>query len=142
MTATIAEVRDALAQALEGTGYTVYAYPPPTVIPPAVVIVPAQPYLDFETIGSAGTRMAVRFELIVAVAAIDNQAQLDNLEQITIAVVQALPNGTALEAIDRPTVEQVGPSSLLTVRVPVTVRATLTPTPPPPPPPPAPAPEE
>jgi hypothetical protein len=125
MTESIADVRDELATALEGSGHTVYAYPPPTVIPPAVVIVPAQPYLDPETIGSAGTRFAIRFELICAVAAIDNQAQLDNLEQLTVAVIQSLPNGVAVDAIDRPTVEQVGPSNLLTTRVPVTVRATL-----------------
>ena len=128
---TLATTRTAIAAAIQGAVYKAHAYPPPTVIPPAVVIVPDQPYLILETIGNPGTRVAARFELIVCVAALDNQAQLDNIEQIAIQVLQVLPPGTAVGDIERPTVEQVGPSSLLTLRIPIEVRATLTATPPP-----------
>jgi hypothetical protein len=134
-TVTLASTRTAIATAIAGAGYKAHAYPPPTVIPPAVVIVPDQPYLILETIGNPGTRVAARFELIVCVAPLDNQAQLDNLERIAIDVLQVLPAGTAVGDIERPTIEQVGPSSLLTLRIPIQVRATLTGTP-------APAPEE
>jgi len=127
---TLATTRTAIATAIQGAGYKAHAYPPPTVIPPAVVIVPDQPYLLLETIGNPGTRVNARFELIVCVAALDNQAQLDNLERIAIQVLQVLPAGTAVGDIERPTVEQVGPSSLLTLRIPIEVRATLTATPP------------
>jgi hypothetical protein len=126
---TLATTRTAIATAIGGAGYKAHAYPPPTVIPPAVVIVPDQPYLILETIGNPGTRVAARFELIVCVAALDNQAQLDNIEQIAIRVLQVLPAGTVVGDIERPTVEQVGPSSLLTLRIPIEVRATLTATP-------------
>ena len=131
MSVTLATTRTAIAAAIQGAGYKAHAYPPPTVIPPAVVIVPDQPYLILETIGNPGTRVAARCELIVCVAALDNQAQLDNIEQIAIQVLQVLPPGTAVGDIERPTVEQVGPSSLLTLRIPIEVRATLTATPPP-----------
>jgi len=126
---TLATTRTAIATAIAGAGYKAHAYPPPTVIPPAVVIVPDQPYLILETIGNPGTRVAARFELIVCVAPLDNQAQLDNLERIAIDVIQVLPAGTVVGDIERPTVEQVGPSSLLTLRIPIEVRATLTATP-------------
>jgi len=128
---TLASIRAAFATAIQQAGYKAYAQPLATVIPPGVVIVPDQPYLVLETIGNPGTRVVARFELIVCVAALDNQAQLDHLEQITIDVLQVLPQGTSVGDIERPTIEQVGPSSLLTLRIPIEVRATLTPTPPP-----------
>ena len=131
---TLATTRTAIATAIAGAGYKAHAYPPPTVIPPAVVIVPDQPYLILETIGNPGTRVNARFELIVCVAPLDNQAQLDNLERIAIDVLQVLPAGTVVGDIERPSLEQVGPSSLLTLRIPIEVRATLTPTPAPVPP--------
>jgi hypothetical protein len=130
---TLATTRAAIASAIQGAGYRAHAYAPPAVIPPAVVIVPDQPYLVLETIGNPGTRVVARFELIVCVAALDNQAQLDQLEKITIDVLQVLPQGTSVGDIERPTIEQVGPSSLLTLRIPIEVRATLTATPAPPP---------
>jgi len=126
---TLATTRAAIAAAIAGAGYKAHAYPPATVIPPAVVIVPDQPYLLLETIGNPGTRVNARFELIVCVAPLDNQGQLNNLERITIDVLQVLPAGTVVGDIERPTVEQVGPSSLLTLRIPIEVRATLTATP-------------
>jgi hypothetical protein len=124
---TLSTVRTDLANALAGAGYKVHRYPPATVVPPAVVIVPDDPYLTAEVIGSGGNRWAVAFELIVAVAALDNEGQLIQLENITVDVVRRLPQGVALGTIQRPTVEQVGPSELLTTRIPVTVRATLVP---------------
>jgi hypothetical protein len=122
---TLNNVRTDLANAIQVAGYKAHRYPPATVMPPAVVIVPDDPYLEVEVIGSGGNLWAVRFELIVAVAALDNEAQLIQLENITIDVVRNLPRGTALGPISRPTVEQVGPSDLLTTRIPITVRATL-----------------
>jgi len=124
---TLGTVRQELATAIQAAGYKVHKYPPATVIPPAVVIVPDEPYLTAEVIGSGGNRWAVNFELIVAVAPLDNEGQLIQLENITVDVVRNLPKGVALGSIQRPSVEQVGPSELLTTRIPVTVRANLVP---------------
>ena len=44
------QVRTPLATALSSVAGNVYAYVPETVIPPAVVVVPDSPYLEFETI--------------------------------------------------------------------------------------------
>jgi hypothetical protein len=124
---TLDTVRGQLAAAIAGAGYRVHKFPPATVIPPAVVIVPDDPYLDPEVISSGGNRWAVSFELIVAVAALDNEGQLIQLENITVDVCRVLPRGIELGPIRRPTIEQVGPSELLTTRIPVTVRANLSP---------------
>jgi hypothetical protein len=122
---TLSTVRTSIANAIQAAGYKAHRFPPATVMPPAVVIVPDEPYLEAEVISAAGNRWAVNFELIIAVAALDNEAQLIQLENITVDVCRNLPRGTELGPIQRPTVEQVGPSELLTTRVPITVRATL-----------------
>jgi hypothetical protein len=124
---TLATVRQALADAIQDAGYRAHRFPPPTVMPPAVVIVPDEPYLTPEVIGSGGNLWAVSFELIVCVAPLDNEGQLIQLENITVDVCRNLPPGVALGDIKRPTIETVGPSDLLTTRIPVTVRATLVP---------------
>jgi hypothetical protein len=124
---TLGTIRTTLATAIAGAGYRVHKFPPATVIPPAVVIVPDDPYLQAEVIGSGGNVWRVNFELIVAVAALDNEGQLIQLENITVDVCRVLPRGTELGSIQRPTLEQVGPSELLTTRIPVSIRATLAP---------------
>lgn len=126
-TVTLRTVRENLATVFSDAGYQAYAYPPATVIPPAIVIVPDEPYLELETIGSQGTRMLLRVELIVAVQATDNPGSLDNLEKLVVAVLQLLPQGTAVDPVRRPATEQVGPSELLTCRIPVEIRTNLTP---------------
>jgi hypothetical protein len=124
---TLSTVRTSLASAIQAAGYKAHRYPPATVIPPAVVIVPDSPYLEAEVLSAGGNRWAVNFELIVAVAALDNEGQLIQLENIVVDVCRNLPRGVALGPIPQPTVEQVGPSELLTTRIPVTIRATLAP---------------
>lgn len=123
---TIRTVREAIAQVLNDADIQAYAYPPAVVTPPSVVIVPDEPYIEIETIGSGGTRVLLRFELIVTVQPLDNPSSLDNLEKLVIDVLQLLPQGTSVSPILRPTMEQVGPTDLLTSRIPIQVRASLT----------------
>jgi hypothetical protein len=122
---TIKTIRDDLAEVFTDAGFQCYAYPPAVVQPPSIIIVPDEPYIEVETIGSNGTRVLLRYELICAVQALDNPASLDNIEKMTIAVLQLLPQGIAVNPIARPTVEQVGPSDLLTQRIPILIRAAL-----------------
>jgi hypothetical protein len=124
---TLSTIRTTLATAIQQAGYRAHRYPPATVIPPAVVIVPDSPYLEAEVLSAGGNRWAVSFELVCVVAALDNEGQLIQLENIIVDVVRALPRGVELGPIDRPALEQVGPSELLTSRIPIVVRATLAP---------------
>ena len=125
-TVTLRSVRQALATAIEQTGYKAYEAPLATVIPPAVVIVPDAPYLEPDTISSQGTRWLANYELIVAVAYLDNRASLDQLEQIIVKVAANLPTGTVVGDVQQPQLEEVGPSQLLTARLSVSLRANLT----------------
>jgi hypothetical protein len=123
---TLATVRASIATAVEQAGYKTHAQPLATVIPPAVVIVPDEPYLEANTLASGGLLWQVNLELIVAVAFLDNQASLRQLEDIVVKVCYSLPRGTEFSTVGQPSVEDVGPSSLLVARIPVAIRANLT----------------
>lgn len=125
-TVTLASTRRALADAIEQAGYVAHEAPLSTLIPPAVVIVPDAPYLEVDTIGSGGLRVLANYELIAAVAYNDNRGSLDQIEQIIVKVLTSLPVGTIIGDVQQPTVEEVGPSSLLTCRVSVSARVNLT----------------
>ena len=127
MTATtLATIRTSLAAAVQAAGYKTHAQPLATVIPPAVIIVPDEPYLEANTLASGGLLWQANFELIVAVAYLDPQGSLRQLEDIVVKVASNLPRGTELTTVGQPSVEDVGPSQLLVSRIPVSVRANLT----------------
>jgi hypothetical protein len=123
---TLATIRSTLATAIQQAGYKSHAAPLATVVPPAVVIVPDAPYLIANTLASGGLMWQVNYQLIVAVASLDNRGSLAQLEEIVVRVCSSLPRGVAFEEVGQPAIEEVGPSSLLTCRIPVTVRANLT----------------
>jgi hypothetical protein len=123
---TLQSVRQDLADAIEQAGYAAHEAPLATIIPPAVVIVPDAPYLEADTISSGGIRWLVNYELIAAVQYVDPRSSLAQLEDIVVKVAVNLPKGTVLGDVQQPTVEEVGPSSLLTARIAVSVRANLT----------------
>lgn len=122
---TLATVRDQIATAIQQAGYKTHAAPLATVVPPAVVIVPDEPYLEANTLASGGLRWQVNLQLIVAVAFLDNRASLGQLEDIIVNVCSSLPRGTEFSDVSQPAVEDVGPSQLLVARIPVAVRANL-----------------
>jgi hypothetical protein len=125
---TLRSVRLELAAAIKQAGYQSYEAPLATVTPPGVVITPSSPYLEAVTIGSGGLLWNIGFDLIVAVAFLDNRAALAQLEEIVVKVAQSLPNGVSFGEVSQPALEDVGPTQLLTARMPVIVRAQLTPT--------------
>ena len=122
---TLATVRAGLAAAIEAAGYKTHAQPLATVIPPAVVIVPDDPYLPANTLASGGIVWQVNVELIVAVAYLDPQGALRQLEDIVVKVCSNIGPGVAFDTVGQPSLEDVGPSQLLVSRIPVTIRANL-----------------
>jgi hypothetical protein len=107
------QIRTPLATALSSVAGNVYSFVPETVIPPAVVVVPDSPYLEFETISKSNIRAKINFTISVAVAYNSNPASLDNIEQLVISVLAVIPNGYIVGTVERPTVTQVGASTLL-----------------------------
>jgi len=120
------QVRTPLATALSGVLGNVYSFVPETVIPPAVVVVPDSPYLEFETISKSNIRAKINFTISVAVAYNSNPASLDNIEQLVISVLAVIPNGYIVSSVERPTVTTVGASTLLIADVRVSTYYTRT----------------
>ncbi len=126
MSTTLATIRTGIAAAIERAGYKTHAQPLSTVIPPAVIIIPDDPYLEANTLASGGLIWQLNLELIIAVAYLDPQGSLRQLEDIAVKVASALPRGTEITTVGQPSVEEVGPSQLLVSRMPIAVRANLT----------------
>jgi len=120
------QVRTPLATALAGVAGNIYSFVPETVIPPAVVVVPDSPYLEFETISKTNIRAKINFTISVAVAYNSNPASLDNIEQLIISVLAVIPVGYIVSSVERPTVSQVGASTLLIADVRVSTYYTQT----------------
>ena len=120
------QIRTPLATALSSVEGNVYGYVPETVIPPAVVVVPDSPYLEFETISKTNIRAKINFTISVAVAYNSNPASLDNIEQLIISVLAVIPVGYIVSSVERPTVSQVGASTLLIADVRVSTYYTQT----------------
>ena len=122
----LSAVRQPLATALAGVTANVFAYVPESVPVPAVVLVPASPYLEFDTIGSDTFRAKINFTISCCVTYSSNPASLDNIEQLIESVVLAIPSGYEVSDVQRPTVTQVGASNLLVADIGVSTHYTRT----------------
>ena len=122
----LSDVRTPLATALAGVAGNVYSFVPETVIPPAVVVVPDSPYLELETINKSTIHTKINFTISVAVAYNSNPASLDNIEQLIMSVLAVIPTGYVVSSVERPTVSQVGASTLLIADVRVSTYYTQT----------------
>jgi hypothetical protein len=126
MTTILSAIRQPLADALAGVAGNVYAFVPETVIPPAIVVVPNSPYMEFDTIGKSSFHCKLNYTITVCVAYNSNPASLDNIEQLITSVVLAIPTGYEVDAVQRPTVTQVGASNLLVADIGVSTYYTQT----------------
>lgn len=122
----LSSVRQPLATALGTVAGNVYSYVPESVIPPAIVVVPDSPYLEFETINKSTIHAKINFTVSVAVAYNSNPAALDNIEQLIMSVLAVIPSGYEVGSVERPTVSQVGASTLLIADVRVSTYYTQT----------------
>jgi hypothetical protein len=109
----LSSVRQPLATALASVAGNVYAFVPESPMPPAVVLVPSSPYLEIETIGKSSVRCKINMTITAAVAYNSNPASLDNIEQLIMSILAVIPNGYIVGVVERPTVTQVGASTLL-----------------------------
>jgi len=122
----LSQVRTPLATALAGVAGNVYSFVPESVIPPAVVVVPDSPYLELETINKSTIHTKINFTISVAVAYNSNPASLDNIEQLIMSVLAVIPSGYVVSSVERPTVSQVGASTLLIADIRVSTYYTQT----------------
>jgi len=122
----LSSVRQPLATALSGVAANVYAYVPEAPQVPFCVTVPDSPYLELQTINKTTLHTKINLVISVAVAYNSNPGSLDNLEQLIMSVLAVIPVGYTIEAVEKPTVTQVGPSNCLVSDVRVSTYYTQT----------------
>jgi len=124
MTTSIsANVRDVIQSALSSVAANVYDHVPEAPIVPAVVIVPGSPYMELETIGKSKIRVKLNYTITACVAYLSNPASLDNLENLVLSILTNLgSSGYELSVVERPTVTQIGPSTVLVSDIRLSVR--------------------
>lgn len=113
--ADLVTLRNDLATSLSAAGRVVYAFPREQITPPAIVLVPANPYMQPASIGGAGNRINVRFDVTAIVGAADNQAALANIEALMLDTFDELPQGTSIiGGWSQPQIQEVSGQQMLT----------------------------
>lgn len=115
----LAALRQEIADYLETATANVYWYVPEVVMPPAVILVPAEPYV--EQIVISRNRYRVTFDVTFAVAMQDNQAALNNLETLIFDALAATPTGWEIGTVSRPQVVNLGQADLLSANLQIKV---------------------
>lgn len=122
---TIAGTRSTLASAFSSLAATSYNSVPESPIPPAIVIVPSSPYIEPALLGSL-TKVKINFTVTAIVAYNSNPAALDNLEQLIMGILAAVPSGYEVGTTSKPTPLEVGASTMLTADINVSTYYTQT----------------
>ena len=117
------DVRGAIKTALSTLSANIYDSVPETPIVPAIVIVPDSPYMELEVLGKVTTRVKLNYTITACVAYFSNPAALDNLEQLTLGILGKLnASKYELSVVERPTVTEVGTTTLLVSDIRLSVR--------------------
>jgi len=119
---SLSALRRSLADALaDGVSTaTVHSFPPATIIPPAIVVVPDDPYIEPKSIGSS-IRATAYFRITILAGIMDNEGSLEMLENLAAIVYANIPKGYEIGSCSRPISVQVGASDLLASEIRVAV---------------------
>lgn len=94
-------------------------------MPPAIVIVPSSPYMEPTLIGAL-TKVKINFTITAIVRYNSNPASLDNLEQLVIGILAAMPSGYEVGNVEKPVPLEVGASTMLCADINVSTYYTQT----------------
>ena len=122
----LTSVRTPLKTAIAGVAANVYDSVPEAPIVPFAAIVPNTPYLQPNFLSKANVKVKVNLVITVGVAIYDNQSALDNIEQLAISILAALPTGYEVGDVTNPINVTVGASEILALEIPVATYYTQT----------------
>jgi hypothetical protein len=113
----LSSVRNPLKTALAGVAANVYDAVPPDPIVPFAAIVPNLPYMETTLIGKDAIKLKLNYVLTIGVAYYDNQSALDNIEQLVISVLAAIPSGYEVGDVSNPIPVELGASLVLACEI-------------------------
>lgn len=111
----LSAIRGEIKTALASVPATIYSYPPKSVPLPSVSIVPGSPYLEPINLGT--NKFRTRYQITAAVNALENEAALQNLEELLLAIYAAIPAGWIVSNTSSPRILDLGQSVALTADV-------------------------
>ena len=125
MTAAITTLRGTLATDLTNAGvWSVFSYPPATLLANSVVVTPSDPYL----VPSNNTQITLspmaNFRILMAVPAFDNQGNLRGMEDFIVAVVTKLAASSLvmnISSVSAPAITNAASGDLLTSEITVSI---------------------
>jgi len=123
--AAITTLRGTLATALTNAGvWSVFSYPPATLLANSVVVTPSDPYL----VPSNNTQITLsplaNFRILMAVPAFDNQGNLRGMEDFIVAVVTKLAASSLvmnISSVSAPAITSAASGDLLTSEITVSI---------------------
>jgi hypothetical protein len=118
-------VRGTLKTAIQNVAANTYNSVPEAPIVPFVAIVPTNPYLECNLIGTS-TRVKVNLVLTVGVAMHSNAAALDNIEQLVMSILAVIPSGYTVGSVSNPTPIMIAASEILACEIELSTQYTQT----------------
>jgi hypothetical protein len=123
--AAVTILRGTLATALTNAGvWSVFSYPPATLLANSVVVTPSDPYL----VPSNNTQITLsplaNFRILMAVPAFDNQGNLKGMEDFIVAVVTKLAASSLvmnISSVSAPAITSAASGDLLTSEITVSI---------------------
>lgn len=119
-----ADVRAPLATALSGLVASVYEVVPEVMTSPSVIISPDSPYLSPNIINQSTTKVSINLIVTAAVGYQNNAGALDNLEQLVISILGAMPSGYVVGDVQRPSILEAQTGKYLVADIPVSTQYT------------------
>jgi hypothetical protein len=123
--AAISTLRAGLAAALtDNTKYSVFSFPPATVIPNSVVIAPADPYLSPSNGWNATISPMANFVVSIMVPLLDNEGNLNGIEEDVVRVFNLLAASSYtynVSDVTAPAVLSAASGDLLTCNINISV---------------------
>jgi hypothetical protein len=118
-------VRGAIKTAIANVAANTYDSVPEAPIVPFAAVVPANPYLEANLIGTS-TRVRVNLVITVGVAMHSNAAALDNIEQLVMSILAVIPSGYTVGSVSNPVPLTIGASEILACEIELSTQYTQT----------------
>jgi hypothetical protein len=123
--AAITTLRGTLATALTNAGvWSVFSYPPATLLANSVVVTPSDPYLVPSNNDQITVLPMANFKILITKPALDNQGNLAGMEDYLVAVVTKLaaaPLTLNISSVSAPSIVSANSGDLLVSEITVSI---------------------
>jgi hypothetical protein len=123
--AAITTLRGTLATALTNAGvWSVFSYPPATLLANSVVVTPSDPYLVPSNNDQITVLPLANFKILITKPALDNQGNLAGMEDYLVAVVTKLaaaPLTLNISSVSAPSIVSANSGDLLVSEITVSI---------------------